>query len=180
MNYCRNSDSRPSHVRLIFLIAVIALTALSGYAQKQPDLDQNTSINGPQPCSVGTTGAVTYLIKNGVELSVNEDWDCDGVGDAYDNCVGMANPAQTDHEANGVGDVCEAASFVKADLPAKSRSNKKLASRTAKAKPLLKSKTKPKSRTTIAAENAPPLKDAGSADQSSSTRQTGFDGRFSQ
>ena len=155
MDCCTNSVSRPSLVRFLFLIAVmIALPALGAYAQRRPGPDrfQKTSFNAPQPCSVGTAGALTYLVRNGVELSVNEDWDCDRVADAYDNCVGMANPAQADSDANGVGDVCEAVSFVKADPPAKSRSNPKPATRTAKAPPTAKSKTKAKKRTTIAAE----------------------------
>src|SRR5687768_4568566 len=68
----------PVACSFIFLIAVmIALPALGAYAQKRPGSDtfQKTSIKGPQPCSVETAGAVTYLVRNGVELSVNEDWD---------------------------------------------------------------------------------------------------------
>ena|SRR5688572_2077459 len=155
MNCCTNSVPRQSLVRFIFLIAVmIALPALGAYAQKRPGSDtfQKTSIKAPHPCSVETTGAVTYLVRNGVELSVNEDWDCDRVPDAYDNCVGMANPTQADRDANGLGDVCEAVSFVKADPPAKSKSNTKPESRKAKAPPTARSKTKAKNRTTIAAE----------------------------
>src|SRR5688500_454661 len=113
MNHCTNSVSCPSLARFILLTALmIALPASGAYAQKQPgpDLYQKTSINAPQPCSVGTAGPVTYLVRNGVELSVNEDWDCDRVADAYDNCVGMPNPAQSDSDANGLGDVCEAVS----------------------------------------------------------------------
>ena len=153
MNHCTNSVFCQSLARLIFLTALmIALPALGAYAQKGADLYQKTSIKAPQPCSVGTAGAVTHLARNGVELSVNEDWDCDGVADAYDNCVGMPNPAQADSDANGVGDVCEAVSFVKADPPAKSRSNTKPETPNAKAPPTAKSKTKAKKRTTIAAE----------------------------
>jgi hypothetical protein len=153
MNCCTNSVARPSLVRFIFLIAVmIALPALGAYAQERPDTFQKVSIKAPRPCSVGATGAVTYLVRNGVELSVSEDWDCDSVADAYDNCVGMANPTQADSDANGLGDVCEAVSFVKAGPPAKTRSTTKPETRTAKAPPAARSKTKAKNRTTIAAE----------------------------
>ena len=161
MKYCTNSVSSPSLFRFIFLIAVmIALPALAAFGQQRPgpDLYQKVSLKAPQPCSVGPTGAVTYLVRNGVELSVNEDWDCDRVADAYDNCVGMPNPTQADSDANGLGDVCEAVSFVKADPPAKSRSNTNPETRTAKAPPTARSKTKAKKRTTIAAEKRPAAK----------------------
>ena len=36
------------------------------------------------------------------------DYDADGIDDSCDNCVAVANPAQTDVDANGTGDVCEA------------------------------------------------------------------------
>ena len=58
-------------------------------------------------CTVSLQGAVTALVKNGVELSTSDDWDCDGVPDAYDNCVGIANASQADANSNGIGDGCE-------------------------------------------------------------------------
>ena len=60
-------------------------------------------------CTVSLQGAVTALVKNGVELSTSDDWDCDGVPDAYDNCVGIANASQADANSNGIGDGCESA-----------------------------------------------------------------------
>jgi Thrombospondin type 3 repeat len=159
MNYCTNSFCHPrSFARLTFLIAVMALPALGVYAQTQPGADpyQNISLITARPCSVGTIGEVTHLVKNGVELSVNEDWDCDGIADAYDNCVGMPNATQTDSDGNGIGDVCEAATTIKAGMPAKSRSNTK--AKVAKAKALSKSKsnTKAKGRKATAANKRSP------------------------
>jgi hypothetical protein len=159
MNYCTNSFPCPkSLARLTFLIAVITLPALGAYAQTQPgnDLHQNISRITARPCPVETTGEVTYLVKNGVELSVSEDWDCDSIADAYDNCVGMPNPRQTDSDGNGVGDVCEAATNIKAGSPAKSRSNTKAKVAKAKAAPKSKSNTGTKSRKATAANKRSP------------------------
>lgn len=45
----------------------------------------------------------------GASLLVYElpDRDCDGIADADDNCPDIANPDQTDSNANGIGDDCE-------------------------------------------------------------------------
>jgi len=155
MNYCTNSFHHPgSLARLTFLIALITLPVLQAYTQTQPgaDLHQNTSRITARPCPVETTGEVTYLVKNGVELSVSEDWDCDRIADAYDNCVGMPNPTQTDGDGNGIGDVCEAATAIKAGVRAKSRSNTKAKVAKAKASSKSKSNTKAKSRTAKTAD----------------------------
>ena len=159
MNYFTNSFPRPiSLARLTFLIAVIMLPALEAYAQTQPGADpyQNTSLITARPCSVGPIGEVTYLVKNGVELSVNEDWDCDRIADAYDNCVGMPNPTQTDSDGNGIGDICEAATTIKVGVPAKSRSKTKAKVAKAKAASKSKSNTKAKSRRATAADKRSP------------------------
>ena len=147
MNYCTNSFLRPGTLaRLTFLIALITLPTLAAYAQTQPGANpyQNTSLVTARPCSVGPIGEVTYLVKNGVELSVNEDWDCDRIADAYDNCVGMSNPTQTDSDGNGIGDICEAATTIKVGVPAKSRSNTKAKVARAKASSKSKSNTRAK------------------------------------
>ena len=127
--YCfTNSFPRQNSLsRLAFLIAMIALPAVGAYAQKQAAADpfQKISFKTTKPCTVAATGEVTALVKSGVELSVTEDWDCDGVPDAYDNCVGMPNADQKDSDNNGIGDACEAAVTVKAGPPAKSRPDAK-------------------------------------------------------
>jgi hypothetical protein len=58
---------------------------------------------------------VTAFVKNGVELGTSDDWDCDGIADAYDNCVGIANASQEDADSNGIGDGCESGIHVIAD-----------------------------------------------------------------
>jgi hypothetical protein len=125
---------------------------LRGQSPKKADPFQKISFERKDnsTCTIPADGEVTALVKNGVELSVTEDFDCDGVADAYDNCVGMPNPAQIDSDGNGIGDVCEAAVTIKASAAAKSRSNKKAA-------PPAKSRSnkKPKSRKARAAYKHP-------------------------
>jgi hypothetical protein len=124
MNRCtRLLSPQTSPVYFVFVSAVLALTALDAGAQSRSGTDvfQKASFKRPEKmCAVESSGAVTALIKNGVELSVNEDWDCDGVPDAYDNCVGIVNPSQADANGNGIGDSCEAAATVTAGTKKKS------------------------------------------------------------
>jgi hypothetical protein len=92
------------------------------YSQTPPkpaDPFQKISFKPDAKCTVPATGEVTALVKNGVELSVSEDYDCDGVPDAYDNCVGMPNRDQADANGNAIGDLCEAAATIKTTPPAK-------------------------------------------------------------
>jgi hypothetical protein len=152
--YCF-TDSFPgqrSFARLTFLIVVVALPALAAHAQKQAAAGpyQKISFKTTKTCTVPATGEVTSLVKNGIELSVTEDWDCDGVPDAYDNCVGMPNPDQKDTDNNGIGDACEAAVTVKAGPPAKSRPNTK-APEAAKDTSHKKSPTRPTGRSNTTA-----------------------------
>jgi hypothetical protein len=162
MNRCTNSFPLPrSLTRLTLLIAAIVLPAIGAYSQTQPSAEpyQKAAVITARPCPVESSGEVTYLVKNGVELSVNEDWDCDGHADAYDNCVGMPNATQADSDGNGIGDVCEAATIVKAGVEAKTGSNarakapKELAkgrsnakAKTSKKKELAKSRANTKSK----------------------------------
>jgi len=96
---------------------------LRGQSPKKADPFQKISFERKDnaACSLPADGEVTVLVKNGVELSVTEDFDCDGVADAYDNCVGMPNRDQADSNGNGIGDFCEAATIVMTVLPVKTK-----------------------------------------------------------
>ena len=123
MKCCMNSFPRRTFlICLAFLAAGLASGAVDMRAQapqKPVEPFQKISFKSEKSCTVPLDGEVTALVKNGVELSVTEDFDCDGVPDAYDNCVGMPNRDQADSNSNGVGDVCEAATIVKTGLPVK-------------------------------------------------------------
>jgi len=130
MNRCTNSLPRPdTFARLSLLIAVLTLTMIDACAQSRTDAAafQKVSLKTTKPCAVPADGEVTALVKNGVELSVTEDFDCDGIPDAYDNCVGIPNRDQADTDHNGIGDACESAVSVKAPAPPKRNVVKKAA-----------------------------------------------------
>jgi thrombospondin type 3 repeat protein len=150
MKFCTNSF--PRHSSLAHLIFLVVL-ALPVYAQTSSSADpyKKIALKTARPCTVGTSGELTSLVKNGVELSVNEDWDCDGIADAYDNCVGMPNPAQIDSDGDGIGDVCEAAVTIRAGVPEKSKSKIKAKSRKATVMAKSRSNVKAKSRKATAA-----------------------------
>ena len=128
MNPCRSSFPKRTFF-ICLALATAVLTAgvleLRGQSPKKADPFQKISFERKDnaACSLPADGEVTALVKNGVELSVTEDFDCDGVADAYDNCVGMPNRTQIDSDGNGIGDVCEAAVTIKAGVPVKGRSN---------------------------------------------------------
>jgi hypothetical protein len=120
MTYC--PDLFPRYSSLLQLVFAIAVVALPIAAQNRSDEAAfvKASLKTTKTCTVPPTGEVTSLVKNGIELRVTEDFDCDGIPDAYDNCIGLANTDQADTDRNGIGDACEAATSVKADPSSKS------------------------------------------------------------
>ena len=116
-----------SRTCVTLLAALIAFAAVDANAQERSGADvfQKISLKTTGTCVVAADGEVTALIKNGVELSVTEDFDCDGIPDAYDNCVGMPNRDQLDSNGDGIGDVCEAATTVKTGLSEKEKAKSK-------------------------------------------------------
>jgi hypothetical protein len=126
---CRtNSFTRPTfQFRSALFAAILASGIFNLYSQsppKQTDPFQKISFKPDRSCTVPAAGEVTALVKNGVELSTSDDYDCDGVPDAYDNCVGMPNPNQADTNRNVIGDVCEAAVTIKTNAFAKPATKK--------------------------------------------------------
>ena len=149
MNHCTNSVPPSILICLAFLAGIYASAALDTQAQTSPkpkDPFQKISFEEKRLCTVTSSGEVTALVKNGVELSVSEDFDCDGVPDAYDNCVGMPNPTQADKNDDGIGDACEAATEVKKTLPAKPKSTEKPKERKPTVKPDRHSRSQRKKR----------------------------------
>ena len=150
MNPCRSSFPKRTFFICLALAAAV-LTAgvleLRGQSPKKADPFQKISFERKDnsTCSIPADGEVTALVKNGVELSVTEDFDCDGVADAYDNCVGMPNRDQADSNRNGIGDFCEAATIVVTGLPVKTKVSAK--------KPEPKDKERGKSKRTTAASD---------------------------
>lgn len=154
MNRCTSfSPPKSRFFQLSILIAIAALSALDAASQKRDDAGryEKAALKSARPCTVGAAGEVTALVKNGVELSVNEDFDCDGIADAYDNCVGIPNRDQADSDGNGIGNACESATTIRAKAtstnrppetktrgrkvkePTKNRSDKKTKDRKARA-----------------------------------------------
>ena len=66
-----------------------------GCCNKDVECDDGVACNGAESC-------IGHIC-----LNVNSDVDCDGVADNADNCPLMANPDQTDVDADGTGDVCD-------------------------------------------------------------------------
>jgi hypothetical protein len=106
----------------LFVGALFVLSCQHGQAQT------SSPPKGPVPCYIkaryekpaGAEPATRYYDRTGIFAeSPTADWDCDGIADPEDNCVGMPNRAQADSDRNGIGDVCEAAATVRLGVAAK-------------------------------------------------------------
>jgi len=42
-----------------------------------------------------------------VNCAFNNDYDCDGLDNAHDNCPTTYNPTQKDFDKDGIGDICD-------------------------------------------------------------------------
>ena len=61
--------------------------------------------------SISAQGALPQIFPMDEEdddILICDDLDDDGILDLLDNCFGLFNPLQTDTNANGIGDECEA------------------------------------------------------------------------
>lgn len=50
---------------------------------------------------------ILYKIYSSIQCSFDDDYDCDGILNAQDNCLYDYNPTQKDSSNNEVGDVCD-------------------------------------------------------------------------
>ena len=61
--------------------------------------------------SISAQSAVPQILlldEEDGDVLICDDLDDDGILDLLDNCFGLFNPLQTDTNANGIGDDCEA------------------------------------------------------------------------
>jgi NHL repeat len=75
--------------------------------------------NGPSSLATAP-GAMLYVADAGNNRIVRlryDDEDHDGAIDAIDNCPGVYNPDQLDHNGNGIGDACDPNPFSLASAP---------------------------------------------------------------
>ena len=50
---------------------------------------------------------IFYKLYTNIQCSFDNDYDCDGIVNAEDNCAYDYNPSQKDSSQNGIGDVCD-------------------------------------------------------------------------
>lgn len=106
-------------VALAFLLCALCLPAASAVVYhdyygpyggdewtswEEDYLENNKSHATPPFAPRQTFGGCVIVAKSGDLL---EDVDCDKAIDMADNCVGVANPDQSDQNENGLGDACD-------------------------------------------------------------------------
>jgi sugar lactone lactonase YvrE len=78
-----------------------------GPLQKGAELIETFAVAAPGPLA-HAPGALVYLLsQNRVTRLLFDDADLDGVADAGDNCLGLANPNQAEADDDGRGDACD-------------------------------------------------------------------------
>ena len=63
---------------------------------------------GSSSAAQGAVPQILPLDEEDDDILICDDLDDDGILDLLDNCFGLFNPLQTDTNANGIGDECEA------------------------------------------------------------------------
>lgn len=84
-------------------IAELNILIQAGFVQPGEVQDLQRPIAGKQALQL-----LEYLSDHFVRCEMDEDYDCDGIHNAQDNCPYAYNLQQADLNANGVGDVCDA------------------------------------------------------------------------
>ena len=74
----------------------------------KPTSSANDEANpGPNEARTSTAGHNYQWVAQTILLSAGLDGDGDGIDDSGDNCLGLANPDQTDTDGDNAGDACD-------------------------------------------------------------------------
>lgn len=120
-----------SQIAFVGVLSVILTGASQG--QKNSRTQDPTTRKAADPCFMKPREERSLkesIPRNAIRISYNvipewstSDWDCDGIADPHDNCVGIANRGQADANRNGIGDACEAAATARAGKPLSTRAD---------------------------------------------------------
>ena len=77
------------------------------YRQNIIDIDQSLRRNTDKNIDGKTVVETLFKINGKVSCAFNNDYECDGVNNAKDNCSNTFNPSQKDADKDKLGDVCD-------------------------------------------------------------------------
>jgi len=77
------------------------------YSQNIIDIDQSQRTNIDKAIDGKTVLETLFKLNGKVNCAFNNDYDCDGIMNAQDNCPNSYNSHQTDTDHDGIGDVCD-------------------------------------------------------------------------
>ena len=78
------------------------------YTQNIINIDQNQRINTDKNIDGKTVLDTLFKLNGKIDCGFNNDYDCDGIENAKDNCPNTYNPTQKDTDNDKIGDVCDA------------------------------------------------------------------------
>jgi len=77
------------------------------YSQSIINIDQTQRRNTDKNIDGKTVLDTLFKLNGKVNCMFNNDYDCDGLDNAKDNCPTTYNPSQKDTDNDGIGDVCD-------------------------------------------------------------------------